>query len=224
MAPRLLPLALIALAAAGQGTKPKYIATDYPAHGKTGSLSIGAENWGHGISSSGDSIEIGDYIVIEVALYNERNKPFPLAAGNFTLRLNGKKPVLFPQSVGIVQSSVRNPGFENERELIATAGSANGDIVMGRRPNVERFPGDPRAQQQRLPTPVPPAPGDNSAEVRKPKVKADELVATTALVEGEAHPPVSGYLFYPYKGKLKSIKKLELLYEGPAGALSLVLE
>ena len=219
-------LAVLASTLSAQGTQPKPQATGYPGSARTGTLSIGAENWGHAISCADGSTEVGDYIAIEVALYNDGNKPFSLSAGHFSLRLNGKKQVLFPQSLGIVQASVKYPGYERENELVGYGGVGNAGVIIGGRPNVERFPGDPRPQQRRtpLPSPAPPAPGDNSAEVRQPKLKPDEIVAKAALVEGEAHPPVSGFLFFAYKGKLKSIKKMELLYEGPAGAASLVLE
>jgi hypothetical protein len=219
-------LALSMVTAAAQGTQPKAKVTEYPAHTTIGTLSIGAENWGHAISCADGATEVGDYIAVEVALYNEGNKPFTLSAGHFSLRLNGKKQVLYSQSLGIVQASLKYPGYERETDLTGYGGVGNGGVVIGGRPNVERFPGDPRPQQRRVPfpSPAPPSPGENSAEVRQPKLKPEEIVAKAALVEGEAHPPVSGFLFFAYKGKLKSIKKMELLYEGPAGAVSLALE
>ncbi len=35
----------------------------------------------------------------------------------------------------------------------------------------------------------------------------------TALPEGSFKGPVSGFLYFPWKGKPKSIKKLDLLYD-----------
>lgn len=44
-------------------------------------------------------------------------------------------------------------------------------------------------------------------------MKPEELVVQTALPEGSRRGPVSGYLYFAYKGKTASIKTLELLYE-----------
>jgi hypothetical protein len=55
-------------------------------------------------------------------------------------------------------------------------------------------------------------PRDNPAGVRKEPVKADALLIETALVEGPHHSAISGFLYFPFRGKIGSIKSLELLY------------
>lgn len=54
-------------------------------------------------------------------------------------------------------------------------------------------------------------------------LRPEDAVAQTALPSGEAKGPVSGYLHFAYKGKTKSLKTLELIYEGPAGSTMLRL-
>lgn len=54
-------------------------------------------------------------------------------------------------------------------------------------------------------------------------VTASEVVVRMALPEGEASGAVSGYLYFPYRGKIKGIHSLELHYDGPAGKTTLPL-
>jgi hypothetical protein len=48
--------------------------------------------------------------------------------------------------------------------------------------------------------------------VEREPVKPEELLAETALPEGEHGGAVSGFLYFAYKGKAGTIKSLELLY------------
>ena len=52
----------------------------------------------------------------------------------------------------------------------------------------------------------------NPTGIHKEPVKADVLVIETALVEGPHHSAISGFLYFPFRGKIGSIKSLELLY------------
>jgi len=216
---RLAIAVITAASVAGQGTQPKAKPEDYPAHAMLPALSIGAENWGHGISIPSGSIVLNDYIAVEVALYADRKRSVAVSASQFTLRLNGRKSVLFPQAVGMVEASVKYPDWERHGEAVATAGSGDHEVIVGRRAPVERFPGDPRARSP-LPSPLPgKVPGDDDPSVakRQAPVKPEDLVRGAALPEGDLKMPVSGFLFFAYKGRLKSIKSMELIYDGPAG-------
>jgi hypothetical protein len=55
-------------------------------------------------------------------------------------------------------------------------------------------------------------PRDNPSGIEKEKVNPDELLLQTALIEGLHHTPTSGFLYFPFRGKMSSIKTLELLY------------
>jgi hypothetical protein len=52
---------------------------------------------------------------------------------------------------------------------------------------------------------------------KAPEMSIDERVQKAALPEGESKMPVSGLLYFPYGGKTKKIKSVELTYQGPAG-------
>lgn len=208
-----------------QGTKPHPKPTQYPVHAAVGKIVIGAENWGHGFTSPLGSYSADDFIVIEVALYAEGNVPFDYSPQNFTLRLNKKGTPLLTESPGAVAASIKYPDWEQRRELNGQVGAGDMDVILGRQRPVERFPGDPRTTQGQPaggPLPRAPQPEDASGvKVQKPTI--DQVVARVALAGGVAHPPIAGFLFFPYKGKMKALKTVELIYEGPAGSASLVL-
>ncbi|MBI3208468.1 MAG: hypothetical protein HYZ37_06160 [Candidatus Solibacter usitatus] len=100
----------------------------------------------------------------------------------------------------------------------ASAGVGSIDVIAGRPRRTERFPGDPRPQQDRLPAPPKvPANEDRSGVEREAPITPAEAIVRGALPEGEVSKPVRGFLYYAYKGKPGSAKKVELVYSGPAG-------
>ena len=158
-----------------------------------------------------------DYLVVEVALFPANGASLLVNAGHFSLRVNGRKQALSPQAPEFVAASLKYP--DSDTGPRATA--ALGPLVLGQPRPVERFPGDPNARTG----PAPPrAPTDNpSGQDQAPPVKADELVVQAALPEGEHHGPTSGFLYFPYRGKISRIRSLELVFASPAGSTTLPL-
>lgn len=93
------------------GTSPKSNATDYPAHAKLDNLSIGAEYLAHSFSGHNHTFVAADYLVVEVGLFPSQNKSLDVENGHFTLRVNGKKQVLFPQAPAFVAASLKYPDW-----------------------------------------------------------------------------------------------------------------
>lgn len=200
------------------GTTPKPQPGDYPAHAQPGQVALGAEYLVHSFFLRGQTFVTPDYLVVEVAVYPPKGEALAVSSGEFTLRLNGKKQVLFAQSPGFVAASLKYPDWERRGALEVSGGVGDTGVILGRPERVERFPGDPRPRQTRLPAPPKaPAPQDPSGLDQQPPVRAEEALVEAALPEGKAAGPVSGYLYFAYKGKIKSIRTLELLYDGPAG-------
>jgi hypothetical protein len=160
--------------------------------------------------------------VIEAALF-PAGVAIPVSAGQFTLRLNGKRTLL-PQTPGIVAASLKYPDWEQRPTLVADAGAGNAGVTIGQPPAVERFPGDPRPQQRRMPAP-PRAPAPEHQQQREPEqaVQPHELAIEAALPEGETKHPVAGFVYFAFKGKTKGLKLIELLYRGPSGSAVLRL-
>ncbi len=212
------------IAAAGVlcGGEPQRPAADYPVQGHLGTFTIAAENLGPAVPSPSGSVFAQDHITIEVAVYpNGPQKRITLEHVNFALRINGKKMLLRPDSPGMVAASIKYPDWEDRARLEGTAGMGDAGVIFGRPPAVGRFPGDnrPREREGRVPNPVPKV--DNPVGQKQDDTPIEETVARASLPDGEIVAPYAGCLFFPFKGKRKSIKKLELIYEGPAGEVSL---
>ena len=204
--------------AAQYGTAPKSSEQDYTAHARLEKLSIGAEYLVHSFSGGRETFIAKDYLVVEVAIFPAKGmESFEVSASQFSLRLNGRKAPLEPQAPEFVAASLKYPDWTNHPR----AEGAVGPVVLGAPAPVERFPGDPQA---RPPRPIPRAPDDNpSAQEKEPAVKADELAIQAALPDGEHRGPISGYLYFPYQGKIKRIHSLALDFTSPAGSTTLPL-
>ena len=224
---RLLRCAVLFAAAAcsfAQGTTTRAKAADYPVHVQAAGLELAAEYLVHSLPTSRGVFFVNDYLVIEVAAFPISKTSSAISAQNLTLRINGRKTALLTQAPGMVAASLKYPDWEQPRSVTAQAGLGDTGVILGRPRATERFPGDPTPQQGRLPAP-PRVPDDTrpSAAEREPEVPIDKLCQSLALPEGAFEGPVSGYVFFPFRGKTKSIHSLELVLETPAGATSLSL-
>lgn len=198
---------------------PKQKPEDYPAHVMVASVGIGAEDLGHSLMTADNSVFIRDYLVIEVAIFARDNKPVKVSANHFTLRINGQKVPLQAQTPGMVAASVMYPDWTSEPQVEAQAGP----VIIGRTQPVERFPGDNRPYENRVPNPAPTTDPD-SRGVQKRTVTAEDTIEHSALPEGLFREPVNGCLFFGHPAKkMKSIKSLELIYDGPLGSGTLRL-
>ncbi len=189
---------------------PRGNAEQYPAHAKAGGLEIGAEFDYRTVSRGRDWFFLRDAIAVEVGIFGPMGKAATVSPGRFTLRINGKGPALLPLPPGVVMSEEK---WGSRPSL--TVAAQGGRVVFGGPEAAARFPGDPRAPRTD-PRPEPPGqePGVQSAG---PKVSPARFVEEAALPSGKRTLPVAGYLYFPYQGKIKKIKKLELFYNGPEG-------
>ena len=152
-----------------------------------------AEFCGRSVPFRGTTYYAERYLVVEVTVKPERAKPVDLAAGQFRLRVvaGKKKPeVLRAASAGMVAASFKYADW-------------------GRGRMVEGFPGDPRVRR------VPDVRNPNAPEIvdeENPKVAA-EVVVKAALGEGPTLGETKGLLYFEWPGKLKEIRKLELVWD-----------
>lgn len=225
MACRVVATLALAVAVAGlAGTGPKTSAADYPVHSTAGKVALGAEYMVRSFHGSNQTFVADRYLVVEVAVFPPKFEKLTLSAGQFTLRVNGKKRALLPQPPSFVGASLKYPDWERRPTVIAGGGVGDRGVIFGPPPVTGRFPGDPRPQVGRLPAPPKAPRPDNPAGIETAEpVRAEDVVVETALPEGEISGPVSGYLYFPYKKKTKSIRSLELIYLGPAGEATLKL-
>jgi hypothetical protein len=213
----LLVPALAGVLAAQYGTTPKASEQDYPAHAKLDKLSVGAEYLVHSFSSGRQMFIAKDYLVVELALFPANAQTLLVNAGEFTLRVNGRKQTISPQAPEIVASTLKYP---DPRSAGLHPSAQLGPVVLGQPRPTERFPGDPDARTG----PPPRRPDDSpSGQDKEPPIKAEELVVHAALPEGERHEPTSGFLYFPYSGRISHIHSLELVFSSPAGDATLAL-
>jgi len=220
----MIALFLLLFASFAQG-EDRNKASDWPVHASLEKVELGAEYMVHAVTHGEEYAVVRDYLVVEVALYPVKPNRIEVSHQHFTLRINGKKSAIFPQSPGMVAAGMKYDDWERRPGVEASAGVDNTGIILGRPRNTERFPGDPRPGQQRLPKPpTAPQPEDRSGVEKAPKKSPDELVTYVALEEGFTPKPVRGYLYYAFKGKPSSVKSVELVYRGPDGESVLKLK
>jgi hypothetical protein len=213
-----LILCCASFAFAQGGTDPKPKAEDYDVHASSKYVAIGAEFMIHSFSGQGQTYIVKDYLVVEVALYppkDESVKPpkyqsLDVNEGSFALRINGKRQALTPVAPSMVVTALQHPDWQSGPRLEGGGGLGNTGVILGR-PAPTQVPGGQQPPQRRIPGAPPP---DNPGGIEpEPRVSAPELLVKTALPEGPHRGPVSGFLYFPYRGKTTSIKSLELLYE-----------
>jgi hypothetical protein len=202
----------------GQGTDPKKTAEDYEVHAQAKNAAVGAEFMVHGYSRGEQMFIAPDFLVVEVALYPPKGETFEIHNSDFTLRINGKKDVLHAEAPNQVVAEEKHPEWNQPPGVMTTQGTAgegNHGVILGGPPaNPNNFPGS-----QQPGTGLPPRveiPRDNPSGIEKQPMNAGELLMETALVEGTHHSPISGFIYFPYRGKMNAIKTLELLYQDTA--------
>ncbi len=205
----LFACASLALAQGG-GTEPKAKAEDYEAHGQLKDIAIGAEFMIHSFSGQGETYIAKDFLVVEVALFPPKGQAVDVNGGAFSLRINGNRKPLMPAAPGMVIASLERPEWQSGPRLEGGGGLGNTGVILGR-PVPSQVPNGQPVPTRR-PSPVPDPTNPVGVE-RQEHISATDLVGQTALPEGHFGGAVSGYLYFPFRGKSTSIKSLELLWK-----------
>jgi hypothetical protein len=160
-----------------------------------------AEFCGHSIPHNGTTYFTDRHLVIEVEILPDKGSPLRLASGDFQLRVNGRKELLPSESPGMVAAGLKYSDWNTPTQLQAQAGP----VILGAPRQEPRFPGDNRTG---VPNRVP-----QTETIEKAPVKTDaEAVIDAALPEGPTLGPTKGLVYFPYRGKMKSIKSVEILW------------
>jgi hypothetical protein len=186
--------------------------SDYPAQGKIPAVEIGAEYLLNSIPLAKGIYVARNHLVLEVAMFPYALDGVNVSNSQFTLRIN-YKTILHTDSSGAVAASLKYPDWQSRPNMTAEAGVGNASVILGAPPAIARFPGDPTPNRR----PVPTAPDSPDPRAGQPKV-ADEPIETqlamAALPEGWTKTTVKGFLFFQFSGKTKSIRNLDLIYDG----------
>jgi hypothetical protein len=201
------------------GFEPRAKVSDYavskPLRGE--SRFLAAESLARSVPvSRGGMLFAENHIVIEAAFYGPVRSTVSLAAEHFTLVVNGKKPEILPDTPGSVAGSMRDSIFSTGPNLQASGSVGDAGVILGRRrpqtgiPDLDTQPG-----QRPLP-PRAPGPENRSGKTTQP-MDVREEIERVSLTRGEFKLPTGGLLYFPYGGKLKSIKSMVLRYHPPEG-------
>lgn len=183
-----------------QGMVPRSSPADYASHAKAGNVTLAAEFMGHSVPRPQGSYSTDDFVVIETGFFGASGEKLDLSVDNFSLRVNGKK-ALASQPYGLVFSSLKDPDWvpPDQGDKKSKGGlSTGGQTDTG-----------------------PPPPVHIPIELQRAMA---QYVQKSALPEGERVLPEAGLIFFQYRGKTKGIHSLELIYNGPAGKVTLPLQ
>jgi hypothetical protein len=195
-----------------EGTPAKASAGEYPAHATSGNLAIGAEYMVHSFGSGEQMYLAENYLVVEVALFPPKGEGITADAAKFTLRVNGKKTLLYAQNPPMVASHLNRRDWESPRGATADLGVGGVNVGLGYPQGRDPVTGAPEGR--RLPNP-PRAPDAGAPGGGEPKerVRPEEVLIRTALPEDAHRGPVSGFLYFPYTGKASGLKSIDLVFQ-----------
>jgi len=187
-----------ALVNEAQGVPPRAAPTDYPAKTKLGTFTLAADFAGHTVPAPEGLLGTEDYVTVEIAFYGPAGSRLELSQSDFSLRINSKKTPLPSLPFERVGQNARDPEWappEKPEKPKTSIGGGGGDTA---------------------PAPVKPPPELQRAWFQR--------VRRAALPEGDRPLPRAGLLYFPYGGKEKGIRSLELIYSGAAGKATLDLQ
>jgi hypothetical protein len=189
-----------------RGLPPRATAADYQASAAAGTVTIAAEFLGHSVPTAQGTLSTETFVVVEAGIFGQPDAGIKLSLENFSLRINGKNDPLPSQPFGLVGKSLKDPDLEPP----ASASSSK------TKTNVNGGGGGGQIDSN-----APPAPVHIPIEVQR---SMQQRVQKAALPEGDRTLPVAGLLFFQYSGKAKSIRSVDLIYNGPGGKATLELQ
>jgi hypothetical protein len=198
-------------------TPPKANADSYPAHAATEAVAIGADFAVHTFVAESRTYVADKFLVVQVGCYPRGTDVIAISASQFRLRIDGKR-LVYSQPPEFVAAALKYPDWELRPQVTAAAGIGGTGVMIGGRQDVERFPGDPRPSQRRLPAPPRVPEGDEQSGVpQNDPLPPDEAVRAAALMDTRTAKALAGYVFFPWTGNMKKVKRIDLLYSGPGG-------
>jgi len=195
-------------------TRPREKPADYSTQTVLSTdLTLAAESLARSIPVSSGVLFAEEHLVIEVAFFGPAGRrPHKFAPGDFTLLINGNKHPLLPDSPGSVAMTMRDSAF-NTRPSLQASGSINnaGVLIGGRRPTIGAPDIDQRSRGPNPPR-VPDSSDRSGGAATRESLDVPKAIDDASLLTCECKAPVAGLLFFPYHGKLKSIRKMVLRY------------
>jgi hypothetical protein len=187
-----------------KGIPPRATPGDYESQVRAGTVTIAAEFTGHSLRTPEGPLTNADYVVVETALFGPAGARLKISAGDFSLRVNGKKTPLQSQPYGMALASLKDPEW-----------------VPAEPPASKSKSGINSGGQGQEDTNGPPAPVKIPFPVQRAMT---QRVQKAALPEGDRTLPQAGLIFFQYRGRTENLQSIELVYDGPAGKAALKLQ
>jgi hypothetical protein len=190
-----------------RGLPPRATPGDYQAKAQAGQVTIGAEFMEHGVPTAEGTLTTDDYVSVEVGLFGPAGSRVTLTPDDFTLVLTTKKKEPLPtRQFGLViaSGSLKDPEWQPPEEPKSKSKTALGGG------------GDDQTASN-----APPPPVKIPFEVQRAMALK---VQKAALPEGDRALPVAGVIFFQYRGNVKKIHSVELVYSGSAGKATIPLQ
>ena len=188
----------------GQGIPPRTAPADYQAKAEAGTVTIAADFVGHAVPTPQGALTSEDFVAFEVAVYGPAGARLKLSFEDFSIRINGKKMPALAQQFGLVMRSLKDPEWQPETP--PDSPKSKGGMSTGG----GGAQGDPKPEPPKMPFPL--------------RRAMEQRVQKVVLPEGDRALPLSGLIFFSYRGKDQSIHNVELIYSGPAGKATLTIE
>lgn len=211
---------LCTLSAAFAGTEPRPKPADYEHHAAAGAgVSLAADFHGRGVPGPDGGVLLKNYVVVEAALFLPPGQRAALSTGQFRLKFDNR-PAILAASPGEVAMQIRLGDSEDPQQS-ATVQMGPAVIAIDRPRGEERFPGDPMpGGRPRTPKP----PGSQESKESSPAETPWDLIKRVAIDEGEMGGTRAGMIYFRWREKLTKSKSIVLIYDGPAGRLTLPLK
>jgi hypothetical protein len=212
-----------------RGAEPRGSVEEYPHHCRLAGGAIGVEFMSRSLPTPRGSQVLPSVLVFEIGLFPAPGKSMSGASSNFLLDRKGQKAPSLPLTPEYVAAMLRRPDWEYARspQVMVGAGRTNRDgtydgVTIGGPPQNPRFPGDNRPIPQRPEVEVPGAPAKPDPVTHADETP-DRIVVYNALPRGDAEAATAGYLYFPYEGKLKNLKRVTLSYQSGATACEMAV-
>ena len=182
---------------------PRAAPSDYQSQGKAGALTLGADFVGHFVPTPQGNLTTEDYVVVEVGIFGPPDANIKLFPDSFSLRVNGKKAPLPGQPYGMVFRSLKDPEWQPPTPPEKSKTNITGGPTGGGKDD------------------SPPPPVHIPIEVQR---AMQQRIQKASLPEGDRTLPLAGLLFFQYSGKTDGIRSIELIYNSPAGNVSVAIQ
>lgn len=188
-----LPLLLFLAVTSLWAVDPRPRPTDYPSHADSARLAIGAEYLVHSFSNGSQMYVAPEYLIVDTAVYP--HSPLDVKRNQFSLRvtLQGKSHqgdetvVLPPEAPTMVAYTITSAMNSAPPEMRSPTGQRNPlPSPSDQNARLDNGPGGPEA--------------------------VTAVLTRMALPEDLMHSGQAGYLYFPFSGKTKKIKALDLMY------------